>query len=116
MSPHHRRTPYRDLLQIIVGEGGQSLETYWNLRSVKIAEWVMKGVQRRNRIYMESVRSMCGALASAWGCKNLPEYFPYAEPFPWEEPTRDTSEEGLELERQNAEAVLDEMIKRNQKQ
>jgi len=93
-----------------VGEGGQSLESYWYLRSYKIAEWIVRGIERRRRPLMEVSRTITRGIAAAW-VKNLPEYYPYAEAFDWELPQRDESEEGKLSEAARANAVMDAMLR-----
>jgi len=100
----------RELLGVIVGEGGQPLESYWKIRNLRIAEWIMKGIERRKRPLMEISRTMTRGLASAW-VKNLPEYYPYAEAFEWERHERDESDEGKAQEAERAAAVMDRMLR-----
>lgn len=98
---------------MVVGEGGQPVEWFWNLQHLKLAEMVVRGVQRRYRAQWETSRMMARAMAAVW-VKNLPEEYPCGR-FPWEEQhgrTGEADEATREAERENADAVMDEMLKR----
>ena len=74
-------------MEMVVGEGGQPVEWFWNLQHLKLAELVVK---------------------------NLPEEYPCGL-FPWEEQhgrTGEADEATREAERENADAVMDAMLKR----
>ena len=104
---------YRELLEIVVGEGGQPLDWFWGLRQIKLAELIARGVQRRYRAQWESSRMSARAVAAVWA-KNLPEEYPCGL-FPWEEEhgrRGEADEATRELERANADAVMDEMLRR----
>lgn len=100
-------------MEMVVGEGGQPVEWFWNLQHLKLAEIVAKGVQRRYRAQWETSRMMARAMAAVW-VKNLPEEYPCGL-FPWEEQhgrTGEADEATREAERENADAVMDAMLKR----
>lgn len=105
---------FGELLEIVVGEGGQPLEWFWNLRQLKLAELIARGVQRRYRAQWETSRMTARAVSAVW-VKNLPEEYPCGR-FPWEEAARGRTGEADEAtraaERELADAVMDEMLKR----
>lgn len=104
---------FGELMEMVVGEGGQPVEWFWNLQHLKLAEMVVRGVQRRYWAQWETSRMMARAMAAVW-VKNLPEEYPCGL-FPWEERhgrTGEADEATREAERENADAVMDAMLKR----
>ena len=97
-------------MEVIVGEGGHSLDEYWGLRSVAIAEMMAAGVRRRYRAQWETMRVMAQSVAALW-VKDLPEHYPLTMPFPWEE--QDDSwrtDDVKEMEASVADKIMDRML------
>lgn len=108
---------YGELLEIVVGEGGQPLDWFWGLQQIKLAELIARGVQRRYRSQWETSRLTARAMAAVW-VKNLPEEYPCGL-FPWEDQhgrTGEADEATMAMERENADAVMDKMLERAQMQ
>lgn len=95
-----------------MGEGGHSLDEYWRLRSIAIAEMMAAGVKRRYRAQWETMRVMAQSVAALW-VKDLPEHYPLTMPFPWEE--RDDkwrTDDVKEMEANVADTMMDRMLEK----
>lgn len=105
---------------IIVGEGGMPIDTYWHCTSMRMISIWAEGVERRTRSIWEVGRVLARVQASAAGCKNLGDDFPYR--LPWDRSNEE--DDGLteaqrraEMERMlpEIEASLRKTIEQNNK-